>query len=149
MRTCARTKTRGRRVLRRPSPLLCRARNNDRKSRHRRIKKQRRYERLAATSQLSLWYGDSAHVPSSLSCQQRLCRGLSSPKTTQLRDLGHNGQRSSARFYLSVGPDYILSRAVGSPTHQHLVVEPSPWVAAATFRSLAADGPIPSVFTIP
>ena len=27
----------------------------DRKSRHRRIKKQRRYERLAATSQLSLW----------------------------------------------------------------------------------------------
>ncbi|CAK1601506.1 unnamed protein product [Parnassius mnemosyne] len=28
---------------------------NDRKSRHRRIKKQRRYERLAATSQLSLW----------------------------------------------------------------------------------------------
>ena len=28
----------------------------DRKSRHRRIKKQRRYERLAATSQLSLWY---------------------------------------------------------------------------------------------
>ena len=29
----------------------------DRKSRHRRIKKQRRYERLAATSQLSLWYG--------------------------------------------------------------------------------------------
>eukprot|EP00399_MALV-I-05_sp_L67-4_P000052 gene53-biopygen221 len=27
---------------------------NDRKSRHRRIKKQRRYERLAATSQLSL-----------------------------------------------------------------------------------------------
>ncbi len=34
-------------------PLL---RGNDRKSRHRRIKKQRRYERLAATSQLSLWY---------------------------------------------------------------------------------------------
>ena len=33
-------------------PLL---RGNDRKSRHRRIKKQRRYERLAATSQLSLW----------------------------------------------------------------------------------------------
>ncbi|KAH7933040.1 hypothetical protein HPB49_007308 [Dermacentor silvarum] len=28
---------------------------NDRKSRHRRIKKRRRYERLAATSQLSLW----------------------------------------------------------------------------------------------
>ncbi|KAK8590571.1 hypothetical protein V6N13_057464 [Hibiscus sabdariffa] len=28
---------------------------NQRKSRHRRIKKQRRYERLAATSQLSLW----------------------------------------------------------------------------------------------
>ena len=28
---------------------------NDRESRHRRIKKQRRYERLAATSQLSLW----------------------------------------------------------------------------------------------
>ncbi len=28
---------------------------NDRKSRHRRIKKLRRYERLAATSQLSLW----------------------------------------------------------------------------------------------
>jgi hypothetical protein len=28
---------------------------NDRKSRHRRIKKQRRYERLAATSQLPLW----------------------------------------------------------------------------------------------
>ncbi|KAJ8330310.1 hypothetical protein O5D80_001870 [Batrachochytrium dendrobatidis] len=28
---------------------------NDSKSRHRRIKKQRRYERLAATSQLSLW----------------------------------------------------------------------------------------------
>ena len=28
---------------------------NDRKSQHRRIKKQRRYERLAATSQLSLW----------------------------------------------------------------------------------------------
>jgi len=27
----------------------------DRKSRHRRIKKQRRFERLAATSQLSLW----------------------------------------------------------------------------------------------
>ncbi|PUV26708.1 hypothetical protein PAHAL_J048600 [Panicum hallii] len=27
----------------------------DPKSRHRRIKKQRRYERLAATSQLSLW----------------------------------------------------------------------------------------------
>jgi len=27
----------------------------DRKSRHRRIKKQRRSERLAATSQLSLW----------------------------------------------------------------------------------------------
>ena len=30
-------------------------RAHDRKSRHRRIKKQRRYERLAATSQLSLW----------------------------------------------------------------------------------------------
>jgi hypothetical protein len=29
--------------------------HNDRKSRHRRIKKQRRYERLAATSQLSMW----------------------------------------------------------------------------------------------
>ena len=28
---------------------------HDRKSRHRRIKKQRRYERLAATNQLSLW----------------------------------------------------------------------------------------------
>ncbi|KAM3727185.1 Copper-transporting ATPase [Dirofilaria immitis] len=28
---------------------------NDKKSRHRRIKKQRRYGRLAATSQLSLW----------------------------------------------------------------------------------------------
>ncbi|KRZ79899.1 hypothetical protein T08_4363 [Trichinella sp. T8] len=28
---------------------------NDRKSRHRRMKKQRRYGRLAATSQLSLW----------------------------------------------------------------------------------------------
>ena len=33
-------------------PLL---RVNDRKSRHRRMKKLRRYERLAATSQLSLW----------------------------------------------------------------------------------------------
>uniref|UniRef100_A0A1B0G2K3 Uncharacterized protein n=1 Tax=Glossina morsitans morsitans TaxID=37546 RepID=A0A1B0G2K3_GLOMM len=29
--------------------------HNDRKSRHQRIKKRRRYERLAATSQLSLW----------------------------------------------------------------------------------------------
>jgi hypothetical protein len=34
----------------------------DRKSRHRRIKKQRRYERLAATSQLSLWYGYSMPI---------------------------------------------------------------------------------------
>ncbi|CAA9387281.1 MAG: hypothetical protein AVDCRST_MAG93-9533, partial [uncultured Chloroflexia bacterium] len=33
----------------------CLLRHKDRKSRHRRIKKQRRYERLAATSQLSLW----------------------------------------------------------------------------------------------
>ena len=35
----------------------------DRKSRHRRIKKQRRYERLAATSQLSLPYGPGAAKP--------------------------------------------------------------------------------------
>jgi len=34
----------------------------DRKSRHRRIKKLRRYERLAATSQLSLWYGNSINI---------------------------------------------------------------------------------------
>jgi hypothetical protein len=37
------------------SDTLGHLRLNDRKSRHRRIKKQRRYERLAATSQLSLW----------------------------------------------------------------------------------------------
>jgi len=35
-----------------PLPLL---QGKDRKSRHRRIKKQRRYGLLAATSQLSLW----------------------------------------------------------------------------------------------
>ena len=36
------------------SDTLCLLQHNDRKSRHRRIKKLRRYVRLAATSQLSL-----------------------------------------------------------------------------------------------
>ena len=37
------------------SYALCILLHNARKSRHRRIKKRRRYELLAATSQLSLW----------------------------------------------------------------------------------------------
>jgi len=50
---------------------------------------------------------------------------------------------------ISAGPDYILSRrASHSPAHHHLVVEPSPYARGA-LRSLAADCPIPSIFTIP
>jgi hypothetical protein len=60
----------------------------DRKSRHRRIKKQRRYERLAATSQLSLWYVYSM--------------SLQHPKALGWLDLLSLGP-------ISGGPDYILS----------------------------------------
>src|SRR3954462_1542336 len=67
-------------------PLL---RGNDRKSRHRRIKKQRRYERLAATSQLSLWYGKSQCLKST-STGSEPGSGCCSCRT------------------LSCGPDYIL-----------------------------------------
>ena len=76
---------------------------NDRKSRHRRIKKQRRYERLAATSQLSLW---------SYSCTtiQRPFQ-LSHP-TAPAPAKGPSSVGSVSR-----GPDYILS----SSDAQHVV----------------------------
>ena len=101
-------------------------RHNDRKSRHRRIKKQRRYERLAATSQLSLW---------SYSC------------TTIQRpfQLSHPTAPAPARGPSSVGsvsrgPDYILSSlddskelvAADQTTHRHLVCELHPWCIAAS-----------------
>ena len=62
------------------------------KSRHRRIKKQRRYERLAATSQLSLWYGfNPAEVLPS------------TPLGSGLLLVVH------PKGFISEGPDYILS----------------------------------------
>ena len=93
---------------------------NDRKSRHRRIKKQRRYERLAATSQLSLWYA--------LSNERHRLIGLTSSSLSILTLLSFGPSRKAlAKAPLSGWADYTLDHLFPSQvTHTHLVSEPSP-----------------------
>ncbi|KAI3672087.1 hypothetical protein L2E82_53081 [Cichorium intybus] len=72
--------------------------HNDRKSRHRRIKKQRRYERLAATSQLSLLY-------------DRAWEALGPPDFQGRR--GRTGHRATCGALPAAGPYLRLSRFQG------------------------------------
>ena len=84
-------------------------------------KKQRRYERLAATSQLSLWY---AYPASAIANITELAHGRLRMQTPL--DFGPYSE-ASVEAPISGGADYTLDHSpFGRMTHIHLVSGPSP-----------------------